>query len=88
MINSYYDELYKKIFEQEFSGLEKRRANDRLFTPDDLKRQLNDLYEAQGGDWLGRGEVGNVTYDATIAAFESFCAAWERARGEKNDGRN
>jgi hypothetical protein len=77
-VNDYLDDLYNRIFDQEFSGLARRRKNDVAFTAEDLKRQLKDLYAAQGDDWLGRGDVGNTTYDATIAAWESFCAQWEK----------
>jgi hypothetical protein len=77
-VNDYLDELYNRIFDQEFTGLARRRENDAVFTVEDLKRQLSILYAAQGNDWLGRGDVSNTTYDATIAAWESFCAKWEK----------
>jgi hypothetical protein len=79
MSDSYLDDLYDRIFEQEFTGLTRRRESDAAFTVEDLKRQLQIFYAAQGDDWLGRGDVGNTTYDATIAAWESFGAQWEKA---------
>ena len=82
VMSDYLSDLYDKVFEQEFSGLQRRRESDAEFTVADLKRQLKDLYAAQGDDWLGRGGVGNTTYDATIAAWESFCARWEKDESE------
>jgi hypothetical protein len=78
MSDSYLDDLYDRIFDQEFTGLARRRESDAAFTVEGLKRQLHVFYAAQGDDWLGRGDVGNTTYDATIAAWESFCAQWEK----------
>jgi hypothetical protein len=78
MSDSYLDDLYDRIFDQEFTGLARRRESDAAFSVEDLKRQLYVFYAAQGDDWLGRGDVGNTTYDATIAAWESFCAQWEK----------
>jgi hypothetical protein len=79
MSDAYLQELYDRIFDEEYTGLCRRRESDPVFSIEDLKRQLKDLYTAQGDDWLGRGDVGNTTYDATIAAWESFCASWEKA---------
>jgi hypothetical protein len=77
-VSDYLNDLYDKIFDQEFTGLGRRRESDPSFTVAGMKRQLKDLYAAQGDDWLGRGDVSNTTYDATIAAWESFCARWEK----------
>jgi hypothetical protein len=75
---SYLDTLYETVFDREFSGLQKRRETDVSLTLGDLKNQLQHLYISEGDDWLGRGEVGSTTMAATIAAFEAFCASWEK----------
>jgi hypothetical protein len=79
MCDTYVQDLYDRTFDQEYAGLRRRRECDPSFSVEALKRQLDDLYRAQGDDWLGRGEAGNTVYDATIAAWECFCASWEKA---------
>jgi hypothetical protein len=34
-----------------------------------------------GADWLGRGQVQDITLSATIAAYELFISEW---KGEKS----
>jgi hypothetical protein len=72
---SWQEVLYQKIFEDECTGLERRRENDGLFSVADVERTLKDLYVLDGADWLGRGEVGDITSAATIAAHEHFAAS-------------
>ncbi|MDR0524347.1 MAG: hypothetical protein LBG90_00560 [Spirochaetaceae bacterium] len=71
------DSLYAQIFEQEIRGLERRRASDPKCTAEDLKGVLRDLYVMDGADWIGRGEVQDITMAATIAAYEAVIAGWE-----------
>jgi hypothetical protein len=42
---------------------------------------LEHLYKMEGADWLGRGEVQNITLSATIAAYESFIHKLKKNRG-------
>jgi hypothetical protein len=66
------DALYQKTFDDEYRGLERRSASGNNFGADDIAGMLRHLYEMEGSDWLGRGEVQNITLSATIAAYESF----------------
>jgi hypothetical protein len=66
------DALYRKIFDDEYRGLERRLASDKSCGVGDLSGMLRRFYEMEGSDWLGRGEVQNLTLSATIAAYESF----------------
>jgi hypothetical protein len=66
------DALYQKTFDDEYRGLERRRASDENCGANELSGMLKYLYEMEGADWLGRGEVQNITLAATIAAYESF----------------
>ncbi|MDR2510610.1 MAG: hypothetical protein LBC77_08210 [Spirochaetaceae bacterium] len=75
--------LYSKTLEEELTGLERRRGADSGCTPADLQALLERLYELEGADWLGRGEVQSITLSAQIAAHERFISEW---RAEKNDG--
>ena len=38
---------------------------------------LQHLYHMDGADWVGRGEVQDITMAATIAAYEHFIAEWK-----------
>ncbi|MDR0685358.1 MAG: hypothetical protein LBF83_09565 [Spirochaetaceae bacterium] len=64
--------LYQKTFDDEYRGLRRRCASGKSCDTDDLRGMLKYLYEMEGSDWLGRGEVQNITLAATIAAYESF----------------
>jgi hypothetical protein len=66
------DALYQKTFDDEYRGLERRRASDKNCGAEDLDAMLRQFYEMEGADWLGRGEVQSLTLAATIAAYESF----------------
>jgi hypothetical protein len=66
------DALYQKTFDDEYRGLQRRCASDKNCGADDLRGMLRRFYEVEGSDWIGRGEVQNITLAATIAAYESF----------------
>jgi hypothetical protein len=72
------DELYRKVFSGELRGLERRAEKEKALSAADIDRTLQDMYTLDGADWLGRGEVGDITSAATIAAYESFKAALEK----------
>ena len=69
------DIKYRETFEQELRGLERRRARDCAIA--DLEGVLQHLYQMDGADWVGRGEVQDITMAATIAAYERFIAEWK-----------
>ena len=69
--------LYTKTFDQEIRGLERRREADPHCTAADLWGILQGLYVMDGADWLGRGEVQDITMAATMAAYERFLAQWQ-----------
>ncbi|MDR0663242.1 MAG: hypothetical protein LBF80_04075 [Spirochaetaceae bacterium] len=69
------DALYRKTFDDEYRWLERSRASDANYKTDELSGLLKYLYEMEGSDWLGRGEVQTITLAATIAAYESFIHA-------------
>jgi len=75
---------YSKIFEEELRGLQRRREADPLCTIEDIEGVLRHLYKNDGDDWLGRGEVADITMAATIAAYEDFIAQWKSENKSKN----
>jgi len=76
---TWQEELYWRIFDEETRGLERRRQIDPDFGVESLLRLLQDLYQLDGQDWLGRGEVGDITSAATLAAHERFAAELQAA---------
>jgi hypothetical protein len=79
------DILYTKTFEQEVRGLIRRREADPNCGPADAEGILQGLYVMDGADWLGRGEVQDITMAATIAAYEHIIAEWKaELPGEEN----
>lgn len=75
------DEKYTQVYEDELRGLERRRAQDSSCTIRDIEGQLRSFYISQGNDQEGRGAVGDIVFEATIAAFEHFIAGWKRQGG-------
>jgi hypothetical protein len=71
------DNKYKETFEGELRGLERRRALDPRCTVADIEGTLKHLYIMDGADWIGRGDVQDITMAATIAAYEHFVAQWK-----------
>jgi hypothetical protein len=71
------DIKYETTFEEELRGLERRRASDPSCTVEDLEGVLLHLYQMDGADWIGRGEVQDITMAATIAAYERIIAQWK-----------
>jgi hypothetical protein len=75
--NDWREALYVKTFDEETLGLERRRAADPSCAAADIEGILRSLYLMDGTDWLGRGEVGDITLAATIAAYELAVAKWQ-----------
>ena len=71
------DKKYNETFEGELRGLERRRAADPNCTIADIEGTLKHLYIMDGADWIGRGDVQDITMAATIAAYEHFVAQWK-----------
>ncbi|GMO29878.1 MAG: hypothetical protein Ta2F_05330 [Termitinemataceae bacterium] len=74
--STWQDTLYTKTFNEEYEGLRRRVANSSSGIAEiaDIKSTLNTLYDMDGADWLGRGEVQSIALSAVIAAYESFIA--------------
>lgn len=75
------EDKYQETLEAELRGLQRRRAREPDFRPEDLRATLHHLYILEGSDWEGRGEVQDITLAATIAAYERFLFEWEGAAG-------
>jgi len=75
---------YQEIFDGTLTGLKRRREVDPVFSIEDAERQLSHLYILDGNDWLGRGELGDIVSQATIAAYELFIHEWKIEIGGEN----
>jgi hypothetical protein len=69
------DEIYARVFEEELRMLERRFANNAASDIAEVEAQLKSLYVGEGNNWEGRGPIGDITFAATIAAFEHFIAS-------------
>jgi hypothetical protein len=77
MKQNWQEILYQRIFDEETTGLMRRRDSGMDCGIEDIEAVLLSLYELEGADWLGRGEVQSVTLSAQIAAHEQFVAEWK-----------
>ncbi|MDR0378117.1 MAG: hypothetical protein LBH70_10025 [Spirochaetaceae bacterium] len=73
---------YEETLHEELRGLKRRREADPDCTVEDLEGTLRHLYHMDGADWLGRGEVQDITLTATIAAYERFIWDWKAEKPE------
>jgi len=77
----WHEEKYNEIFEGIINSLQRRRLIDRTFSIADAENQLKHLYVLDGNDWIGRGELGDIISQATIAAYELFIHQWKNEGG-------
>ncbi|MDR2741332.1 MAG: hypothetical protein LBB98_04170 [Treponema sp.] len=68
---------YEETLQEELRGLRRRREADPRCAIEDLEGTLRHLYHMDGADWLGRGQVQDITLAATIAAYELFISEWK-----------
>ncbi len=77
------EQKYDEVFEAMYRYLEQRRRADPAFDIKRLEELLEATYFLQEDDWLGRGMLYEIKMAATVAAFESYLAAW---REEEEQG--
>jgi len=72
------DHKYRHVFEEELTGLQRRRAHDPSCTVSDIEGTLKNLYIMDGNNWEGRSEMIQAALSATIAAHELFINEWKK----------
>ena len=72
-MNDWQEDKYSQIFNEELYALEKRLKAGAAI--EELEAVLQYLYISDGCNWIGRGEVQDITMAATIAAYECCIAA-------------
>ncbi len=78
------DQKYNEVLDDEYRLLERRRAHDSNCTVEDIEGQLKALYIREGQNVDGRGQLGDIVMSATIAAYEAFIDNWKKEIAEKN----
>ncbi|MDR2807775.1 MAG: hypothetical protein LBB43_02075 [Spirochaetaceae bacterium] len=73
MNSNWREDKYTQIFNEELYALENRLKAGAAVT--ELEAVLRHLYILDGSDWIGRGEVQEITMAATIAAYECCIAS-------------
>jgi hypothetical protein len=76
-----------EVFESTLRGLEGHRRSDPSFGVADADGTLQHLYIAEGNNWLGRGELGDIVNSATIAAYEHFIYELKREAADRSAAR-
>ncbi|MFP4268884.1 MAG: hypothetical protein ACLFNZ_03710 [Spirochaetaceae bacterium] len=69
---------FNEIFDQTIHHIEKLREHDPEFSLKRLRGMLEAEYINQGNDWVGRGAVGHISSEATIAAYQQIIAQMEK----------
>lgn len=77
MTDDWRDKLHEEVFEATCAQIAHRRDRDAYFGPTELRGLLETEYVALGNNWVGRGEVDEITRNATIAAYEHLLAKWQ-----------
>jgi hypothetical protein len=67
--------LYQRVYSQVHTMLAERRRRGE--SAEKIREHLEWEYELSGINWIGKGEVWEITQEATVAAFEAFLAAWD-----------
>ena len=81
MRHDWDDALFRRVHDRILAMLcERRRQGE---SAEAIRQQLEWEYVASGVNWVGKGEVWQVTQEATIAAYETFLAAWDEEAGNE-----
>ncbi|WP_425446341.1 hypothetical protein [Dethiothermospora halolimnae] len=87
-LEEFKKEKYNTTFDNVYSNLNYQRNNDPKYTIEKLEALLESLYTSQGNDWIGKGEIKEVTNNATIAACEQVLAEWKEDLGDYESPNN
>ena len=82
------EKKYNEVFEAMYRYLEQRRREDLAFDIARLEELLEATYFLQEDDWLGRGMLYETKMAATVAAYESYLAAWREEEDKTESKQN
>ena len=77
-IAAWREETYRRIFESTVQYIKNMRSTDPDFGIQELENLLQSEYDLQGLAWDGRGEVGEIRIEATIAAMQQELVRWKK----------
>jgi len=81
-ITDWRELTYKEAFNNAVIYVKNMRENDPGFTLKDMEAMLQSEYDRQGLAWDGRGEVVELTIEATIAGMEREISLWKNELSE------
>lgn len=77
-ITQWRETTYNNMFKSTTNYVNNLRATDKKFTLADLEAMLQSEYDRQGQAWDGRGEVVELSIEATIAAMQHEISRWKK----------
>jgi len=83
-ISDWRELTYRDAFNNAVVYVKNMREKDLSFTLSDLEAMLQSEYDRQGQAWEGRGEVVELTIEATIAGMQQEIIRWKRELIENN----
>ncbi len=81
-ITDWRELTYRDAFNNAVIYVKNMRKNDPGFTLNDMEAMLQSEYDRQGLAWDGRGEVVELTIEATIAGMEREITLWKKELSE------
>ena len=69
-IDDYYEQKYKEVFDSVYKFLKMKEEPDLDTNIEYLENYLEDMYNLEGQDWLGRSEGREISIGASIAACQ------------------
>lgn len=82
-ITSWRETAYNNKFDSTVKFIRNMRNTDSSFSIKDLEGMLQSEYDREGLAWDGRGEVVEISIQATIAAMQQELVIWKKERSEK-----
>jgi isopentenyl-diphosphate delta-isomerase len=77
-ITDWRETTYKEAFNNTVVYVKNMRKSDKSFSITDLEAMLQSEYDRQGQAWDGRGEVMELSIEATIAGMQQEIALWKK----------
>ncbi len=77
-ITDWRELTYRDAFKNAVLYVKNMRKNDTSFTLNDLEAMLQSEYDRQGLAWEGRGEVVELSIEATIAGMQQELSLWKK----------
>jgi hypothetical protein len=77
-ITDWRELTYRDAFNNAVIYVKNMRKKDPSFTLNDLEAMLQSEYDRQGLAWEGRGEVVELSIEATIAGMQQELTRWKK----------